>query len=98
MSATGDDDQFRFDMGGLKFLVQVRRVFKRDDVVLVAMDLHDWRVVFADKGNGRDILDQTRVEIRGGSARFVTDQLAVGWMAVGDAAQQRPIGLGGGLN
>lgn len=49
MIAARDDDQFRGDTSGLKFLVQVRGMLKRDNVVLVTVDLHDRWVVFADK-------------------------------------------------
>ena len=44
-----NDDQFGFDSDFFQLLVKVHGVFDRDDHILVTMNLHDWRIVFADE-------------------------------------------------
>ena len=62
-------------------------MFDGSDHVFVAVDLHQWWVVFGCEGYWRNAFDLCPVKLLRGRAWFVADELPIGRMVVPNGAQ-----------
>ena len=86
-----DDDQFVLHADRVESAIHFLGVSNRNDDILVAVDLHDRRVVVRDVADRRYVSFCIRIHFVGRRARLITEQLSIGRMLVLDLVEQRPV-------